>query len=506
MQICIPKEGSYYLPFLSSLYGPFHDSGEPFEVSDTGEEYNSFHQGNSLYGENSVSHTKMNTVIKVNSFIQSSKVTANPQPSWRDGDYIALVLNKFGGEVGFSTFPGIIAGGTHTSDVVDSGNYYECIKSGSGSNYAYRASFAIPKGWWNFPIDVTIKCQVWAHRPIKRKDGSLDPYVVECTNYYLPHMKQKCTSFDEARALVASYEPSRTEFDPSIRSTTVSKWPADHKYSAKIEQALTWYRKFVSELNLTSVALPDVQSYGDLVQAACENVNPNTINAIAFLKDLKDVKELVPKLKKLGEIRTHASNYLGLNYGILPTIDDLKSIWDSFHTQYYYDRNGFQRASSYDDATANETLTIDGISVETTTRINRRIHLAINTEDTGLDALVERVRKLGVFPSLTNLWDLVPYSFVLDWFVDIGSVLERIDTRHQLFNLDIKYCIQSQKVHTSRSFTSDKEGLYVEMDSTSYQRNVGTEVPQPVIFKENRVTAQNHWVEGSALILARKPN
>jgi hypothetical protein len=45
---------------------------------------------------------------------------------------------------------------------------------------------------------------------------------------------------------------------------------------------------------------------------------------------------------------------------------------------------------------------------------------------TKLNETIDRLTSAGVAPNLYNLWDMVPYSFVVDWFADIGGILESI--------------------------------------------------------------------------------
>lgn len=502
MQIRIPKEDVFYVA-INGITGPYHDSGEPFEIIEIDEGNNSFHQGNRLYDETSVSHIKSDATITINSLLTTSDVVPDPRPTWTTGTHkVTMAYSSNGSPVSSQGFPATLAGGTALSDNFATGGF-NAIQQGVVGNATYYASMGGGRG--NYPAFMYHNAQVHELRPIRLPSGKLDPNFVEVRTKHMVTVTDTYKDLGEALKVLATLNPVAGPFSVIGNWSRIPKLKARHPYTANVEKALSWYRKFSNQSYFENPALPVTQDIGDLVQAACENVNPNTINAIAFLKDLKDVKSLVPKLKKLKDVSTHASNYLGVEYGILPTIDDLKTIWESFQTQYFYDRNGFQRASSYDEASVTESVVVDGVEVTTTTTVNSRVHLAISTLDTGLDALTERLRKIGIFPSLTNLWDLVPYSFVLDWFVDVGSVLERIDTRHQLSNLDIKYCLRSKKITSLASYASANEGLFVSMTSSSYNRTVGTSVPQPRIFKENRVTAQNHWIEGSALILARKP-
>lgn len=42
--------------------------------------------------------------------------------------------------------------------------------------------------------------------------------------------------------------------------------------------------------------------------------------------------------------------------------------------------------------------------------------------------LSAKIEKYNVLPTFTNIWDMIPYSFVADWFTDIGEICSSIDT------------------------------------------------------------------------------
>lgn len=503
MQIRVPKENSYYVESGGYAFGPFHDSGNAFDETPD-DDVNLFSQGSGLYGENSVTHSKSRASLTINSLIAGDDIRPYKRTDWRQTQTHEVLLFRHKGSGNwYPTRLSALVGGSDTEDTSTKTWPVRLSRFAFKGNSFFEATFSISKDW-KFPMDISVHVTETVVTPIKLSSGGYDPSQVRRQDFW-SWPKGRASSREDAVAWFLSLDITIERGQPMM-AHTVPKLFSRHPYKADVESAKRWYRKFSAELVHAEPTLPDTQLFGDLVQVACENVNPNTINAIAFIKDLKDVKSLIPKLRGLSKVSTHASNYLGVEYGILPTIDDLKSIWASFSTPYFFDRNGFQRASAYDTAAAMSDTTIDGSRVETVVNLTRRVHLAVNTNDTGLDALVERMRKIGIFPSLTNLWDLIPYSFVLDWFVDVGAVLERIDTRHQLLNLDIPYCILSTKSVTTRAVVSQKDGLFLHMSSTYYNRSVQESVPQPRIFSENRVTAQNHWIEGSALILSRTKN
>lgn len=57
------------------------------------------------------------------------------------------------------------------------------------------------------------------------------------------------------------------------------------------------------------------------------------------------------------------------------------------------------------------------------------------------------LRAFGLMPSLANFWDLLPFSFVVDWFANIGRRLEDIDSSVQMLAIESEFTVLSMKVY-----------------------------------------------------------
>jgi hypothetical protein len=241
--------------------------------------------------------------------------------------------------------------------------------------------------------------------------------------------------------------------------------------------------------------------YGDLAMKAVNKVNANSVNMIAFFRDLRDPAAMIPKLRNLSKLKTLADNYLVLKYGILPTIDDLQSIFEAFkRVKPHVDRNGF----SVYRATESRTLTSDGIRLD----VDQRIKVAIEDEDDEFQMLIQRLDSMGFYPTFQNVWDLIPYSFVLDWFVDVGGFLERVDTRLRIARLNIRYATMSRKdtgmLAIAPAHSTTNPTFYTgSIQAVHYQRWVSDQCPQPPAFAQSETDPLSHWIEGAALIAQR---
>jgi hypothetical protein len=254
--------------------------------------------------------------------------------------------------------------------------------------------------------------------------------------------------------------------------------------------------------SLVSMFFPDVfpiedVDYGDLAMTASQKVNANKTNMIAFLRDLRKPKELIPKLRELRNLAGVANNYLTVSYGILPTIDDIKSIVEAFKKMApYVDRNGF---STYGASSTNQSE-VDGF----TYRLEQRIKLAIDDNDNDFYELIQRVESWGFLPTFENVWDLVPYSFVVDWLVDVGGFLQRVDTHLRLVRLNIRYATMSRKTNVKGTFVPTPDAPFNgSIEWVHYHRWVSDQCPVPPLSLKPTFQDFDHWLESGALLAQR---
>lgn len=251
--------------------------------------------------------------------------------------------------------------------------------------------------------------------------------------------------------------------------------------------------------------VPD-KHYGDLAMEASAKVNANHVNMIAFLRDLRHPTEMIPKLKNLRNLKNLVSkkalknlsdDYLTVKYGILPTISDLKEIFGAMNALLpYVDRNGFDTYSAGYIASS----TPDKV----TYKVEQHIKLAIVDEDSDFLRLISQIDDLGFLPTCENLWDLVPYSFVIDWFVDVGGLLERVDAALRIVRLNIKYVTMSRKTTICGTFPADGNApFWGSIEWVHYHRWVSDQCPVPPLTLQLNPSDFNHWLEAGALLAQR---
>jgi len=125
--------------------------------------------------------------------------------------------------------------------------------------------------------------------------------------------------------------------------------------------------------------------------------------------------------------------------------------------------------------------------------------------------LVHYLETLGVFPSAANLWDLVPFSFVIDWFLNLSDVFEALRLDRDTQNYQLLARIESQKYQFrwTKDLLSDVFGPRVSWDSpieaSLYRRVIKSSWGQtdPLALAGSQGIGWSQFVTGGALVLQR---
>jgi hypothetical protein len=109
------------------------------------------------------------------------------------------------------------------------------------------------------------------------------------------------------------------------------------------------------------------------------------------------------------------------------------------------------------------------------------------------------------YPTLGNLWDLVPYSFVADWFLNIGGLFEKIDASIQTNYYSFHKVIKSIK-QTHYLFGNYPE--YTTLTAKSaytvfYRRLISRRLDSFCYQAEWRLPSAINIVDSASLILQR---
>lgn len=482
-----------YGTFKEFFIGPYSFSTAGFQYVELPMERTELYQGKGIWHENNVQHLKATGKIQYHPVLN----VCTPLPTADLPDMIRMPVWNTAGKASYWNMPY----GFLTDGIV------KHKKSGT-LFYNYLPKLGEDGSWYIYELFGSTAAA--AYQVFVYKLGTIVPYsgtVRKLTYTYRSHT----VSVETRRALPINRfftaEEVMRYFDEaySVSQESSNQFAYPTTYRARFD-AFSSPAKIKLDLDIYFAALCwDVSNfplkgmhYGDLAMKASKKVNANKVNMIAFLRDLQRPLELIPKLKNLKKLRTHVNNYLTVHYGVLPTISDIHEIFGTFSkAKPYLDSNGFKLYTS-----GNLESKVEG---NCTWTLNQRIKLAIGNEDKWFEDLVERTESIGMLPTLKNMWDLVPYSFVLDWFIDVGEFLERIDTRLRLIRLNIRYVTSSVKQTRTEQLLGSALYPYIgSVDMVYYHRWVSDQCPVPPLSPPALTLPDpSHWLEATALLLQR---
>lgn len=131
------------------------------------------------------------------------------------------------------------------------------------------------------------------------------------------------------------------------------------------------------------------------------------------------------------------------SFAIAPTTSDAKDVAKK--------ARGLLR--KYRTLLTENAVTLHGVSrYETTeddsqsfigTFVECRSKIRVSLEPDSLLPYILPARSLGLLPSLSTLWDLIPFSFVVDWFTNVGSTTRAVEDQLLLLALHTETSVNS---------------------------------------------------------------
>lgn len=243
--------------------------------------------------------------------------------------------------------------------------------------------------------------------------------------------------------------------------------------------------------------------YGDLAQECIDQTRSVDTNTLSFVSELREIAKLLPELpigQKALNPKTWASAYLALQYGLKLTAMDIRSLGGAIiearaQSQFYKDAHQILYASSHDGGL------LSGMAY------NDTYHYKVIVEPLdgpGMEA-VRLLDQWGFYPTPARLWDMIPFSFVVDWFVKVGNFLDSVD-----LDLISKYyrvleVCWSRKVEldypVSKLFPQHFASGTISL--VWYVRSLSKEL-HPLQFRIEKAGEFRNWAEGLALIIVNK--
>lgn len=252
------------------------------------------------------------------------------------------------------------------------------------------------------------------------------------------------------------YHGSRPAFDHSVTGedhqifTFTGPWPSSNATTPDT-CGIFGYPTFGGEIG----SLPS--DIGGLVTRRCLDQVltqiPEKVSIANFLLELKDVKSLIPRIE--GLIRTIPNLFLWWEFTANPTVNDIKNLLTVVAnvrkrlehlkrinrrpvTLTYADRNVWTRDEddypifhpsiadygSHFDMMKDSRSYIRWVQADVVCRVRTYYDLDLNGADAFLNAMCAA---LGLLNPLKIIWNAIPFSFIVDWLVNLDAFFDNVD-------------------------------------------------------------------------------
>lgn len=157
--------------------------------------------------------------------------------------------------------------------------------------------------------------------------------------------------------------------------------------------------------------------------------NNNKFEILPFLFDLDSTISMF-SLKFLKELK-----YGAVTWGILPFVSDMKALFHSLLDLYskvstssltFSEKTASVKASGryYTSYGVPANVNVNG-----QLRLNGKFFTSIPAYEGKIGKALQLLDEIGFHPDFKTAWDIIPLSFVLEYFIPIGSILESLHPR-----------------------------------------------------------------------------
>lgn len=239
----------------------------------------------------------------------------------------------------------------------------------------------------------------------------------------------------------------------------------------------------------------------EIAAEAYQDLGMTSINGIANVKELFEMGEAVSgfykTLKSLPSKRAAAAAqaYLAVHYGFKLTVLDAIELRKTLK-QYS------EKRSSLSKCQASKSWTVGPISY-------RAGYQVFYDEFAKLKSTLQELLLISDFAlSSENWWDMVPYSFVVDWFIGVGDVLQALDNFYNLTQRHEVICagksILEERILSKSALGLADNLVTSPMVASRYYRMYQKKLVTPSLVPSVTINPFNHLIEAAALVISRK--
>jgi hypothetical protein len=376
-------------------------------------------------------------------------------------------------------------------------------------------SFRFVSGGWTGPVDSKGYHVVWnrggtipsvpSQYASRVTNSAATPYSYSRYRYgKLEYTHSACIWVNDTgqpRLFAVCYDP--TAAVPTWRfRTTVASLYALSATAVEVGTGLC------SIVHNSKVPRKVMTSIGNLTVPAIEQMHATNVNQFEFAQDLNLVRQVVDlgrsiaTLDASSTLKDLASIYLSYSFGAASTYRDYVELGESIAKE----TSRYSSASRYRDRKvhARSSGTVDFLNHQWSARYNLTAYL--DNYDQGIMGLMNSLDRWGFYPDREAVWELVPFSFIVDWFSNVQENLARRDAQSWREYYNCHACITSYKLETDWSYQDQNASstLGGSAHISLYNRSVQPGLPQPEVDLDVHLPKGLHqWVTGAALVIQR---
>lgn len=194
--------------------------------------------------------------------------------------------------------------------------------------------------------------------------------------------------------------------------------------------------------------------------------------------------------------------YLEWQYGWKPLVSDLAGLFSVIKDNLKNIKPPLVTGRGHASSSASMEYEHAGYKVKTSVDASYYCKIIATVSDT--DGFFRTAHQLGLDDPLWIAWDLVPYSFITDWFIPVGNYLEAMNATVGL-SFVTGYWSHKQKYSASceRQFDASTEVITPfggEVEGESYRRYAFGEFPSAGLYWSQSPFSSTHVTEALALI------
>jgi hypothetical protein len=256
-------------------------------------------------------------------------------------------------------------------------------------------------------------------------------------------------------------------------------------------------------VDLQYAGLSEAAPWGDLAYDAVQDMRVLTSNEVANVADLADLLSLILKPSKLfekageGILDLASAAFLSERYGLENNIRDVSEILNANYQKLDF----YVRGARICRASRSVMLP----SKRFGSWICRRgLKAYFRPPMDALTFFAYEAWVYGFSASASTLWDLIPFSFVVDWAVNVGDCLARLDAKHFAAKCDTRSVLQTTRSETQIDASVLYAGLAGNLNLVVFERHVSRQLPSMPVRLEMTAPSLDHFWEGSALIIQQR--